>query len=120
MGSDATKRRAELVAQVEGHADPQVKEAVGVLLQEIAMLRGLVGGDGPPRLTLRGRRLVWRVVAVLLLVAGVALSVVMAMHDENALAFRQGIHDGYRAGKPAMAPESAAVAVGRRGGEVAQ
>jgi hypothetical protein len=41
MGNDATKRRAALVAQVEGHPDPKVKEAVGVMLQEIAMLRGL-------------------------------------------------------------------------------
>jgi hypothetical protein len=100
MGNEAKERRAELITHAENHADPMVREAMRVVIQEVVVLRGLVGGKGLPALTLSRRQLLGRLLAIVVLVAGLALAVVMAMHDDNAAAFTQGIADGYRTGTP--------------------
>jgi hypothetical protein len=97
MGSDATRRREEVIAHAVGHADPVVREAARVMLQEIAALRELVGGEAPPTLPFIRRWMIGRMVAAFVLGVGLVLGTLWATHHPDALAMWQGLSDGYRA-----------------------
>ena len=114
MASLASRRRGKVIAHAEGHADPMVQEAVRALLAEIVVLRGMLG-EGPSTLTLSRRRLVGLTVAAFVLVMALASGALWATHDESALAFRQGMVDGYHASARGDRPvvESVSVLVAR-------
>jgi hypothetical protein len=66
--------RAEIaITRARWHDDPNVREAVGALLEEIAFLRSELAAERRPRVTPLWRRVAGRIVAVFTLTVGLVL-----------------------------------------------
>ncbi len=105
-------RREILVMHATHHHDPVVRDAIAVLQGENTVLTGVIAEQRTMALTLKGRRIVGRMLSRCVLAGGMAVGALWLQHGDHPRHLLGGVREGYGEGwrrvpSVAVAPKTA-------------